>query len=239
MKIIKKSYLEEKPIFNNESVKWIIAFRGFFVVLSLVSIVASLIDGTKNPTWATGNWSADFWGGFAYFTMQTNIFILCWWVAALLWRNNAEKLTAISGKLRGALCLYISVTFLIFSLILERDYIPVTSAAVFTNITLHYILPLAFLVDWFLTEKVKYSWKFLFVWFIYPVSYLIFSIIYSHFTGIYIYYFLEFEIFPLWQAALIILSLMIFFIVVGSAIIFLSRYTRGSNLIISDNFGTQ
>ncbi len=57
---------------------------------------------------------------------------------------------------------------------------------------LHYLVPILFLADWFLTEMHrKTSWKYIFVWLAYPIFYLIFTLVRGYFTGSYIYPFLN------------------------------------------------
>ena len=114
-----------------------------------------------------------------------------WLILAIVWHNKPESLKKISGPLKGAFTLYITTTFIFFAILLAPFYQP-TGFAAFTNIVLHYLTPIAFIVDWILTEtKTKYKWNYLPYWTIYPLSYLLFSFIHGSFTGDYIYPFLN------------------------------------------------
>jgi len=133
----------------------------------------------------------DFIGSLKYYTMQTNLMVAIWFTIAIIWYNNPKSLQKITGKIKGAVMLYITVTFLVFAIVLSPLYHP-TGFAFFSNLVLHYIAPIAFIIDWILTEtEVKYEWNFLLYWFIYPICYLCFATIFGTFTGDYLYPFLD------------------------------------------------
>ncbi|KKK88288.1 hypothetical protein LCGC14_2744670, partial [marine sediment metagenome] len=47
--------------------------------------------------------------------------------------------------------------------------------AAFNNLIVHYIIPIAFIIDWVLTEiKIRYQWSDLWYWIIYPIGYIVF-----------------------------------------------------------------
>jgi hypothetical protein len=118
--------------------------------------------------------------------MQTNIVVTIWFIAAIFLHNKPESIQKISGLLKGALTLYITTTFIFFAILLQSLYHP-TGWAAFTNIILHYLIPIAFIVDWIITEiKKRYKWKYLPYWMIYPLYYLLFSFIHGTFTGDYL-----------------------------------------------------
>ena len=201
----------------------ILPYRGLFALFSVIAITCSLLDGTTNPMWATGDWAFDFFSGFAYFTIQSNILVLCWWIAAIYWRKSPEHLNQIKGKVRGGVCMYISVTFLVFAIVLQPGYTPGTDVAVFTNIALHYVLPLAFIFDWLLTERLSYEWNYLTYWVVYPFIYLFFGLLYGYFTGIALYFFLDYSNFTLGVFLGMIFGLICVFILIGCGIIGIAR----------------
>jgi hypothetical protein len=166
--------------------KTILIYRIIFTSLSWFTIITgwiiSSITSGDPLTWLTG---------FRYYTMQTNLMVTIWFTLAIIWHNNPGALEKIMGPLKGAFTLYISTTFVFFAILLQIFYYP-TGWAAFSNLILHYITPLAFIADWVLTEnKIKYEWKYLPYWTIYPIGYLIFSLIHGTSTGDYIYPFLD------------------------------------------------
>lgn len=132
-----------------------------------------------------------WFNGFKSFTMQTNLIVSIWLTLAIVWHNKPETLEKITGPLKGAFTLYITITFLFFAVFLSFLYTP-TGFAAYTNLIFHYITPIAFIIDWILTEiKIKYRWNYLLYWITYPIGYLVFAFIHGAFTGNYIYYFLD------------------------------------------------
>ena len=134
----------------------------------------------------------EWFNSFRAFTIQTNFMVVIWYTLAILWYNKPESLDKIIGLLKGAFTVYISITFIFFAILLAPFYHP-TGWEVFSNIVFHYIAPIAFIVDWILTEnKSRYKWKYLPYWTcIYPVCYLVFVFIHGALTGSYIYYFFD------------------------------------------------
>jgi len=168
------------------SSKNILIYRIIFTTLSWITILASAIIYTIE------NGSILPWfNGFKSFTMQTNLIVTVWFTLAILWHNKPQSLQKITGSLKGAFTLYISVTFVFFAILLSPFYRP-TGFAAFSNLILHYITPIAFIVDWVLTEtKKRYQWSYLWYWIVYPIGYLVFAFIHGTFTGSYLYYFLD------------------------------------------------
>jgi len=168
------------------SSKTTLAYRIFFAALSLFTIIAS---------WSISSITSGspfIWlNNFKYYTIQTNLMVSVWFILAIVWHNKPGSLKKITGPLKGAFTLYITTTFIFFAILLQPFYRP-TGFAVYSNIILHYITPIAFIVDWVLTEtKLKYKWNYLPYWTIYPLCYLLFSFIHGSFTGDYIYPFLD------------------------------------------------
>lgn len=128
-----------------------------------------------------------------FFTIQSNLFVLVWLSLAVLWRNDIEKMAKISGSIRGAVTLYITITFVVYGIVLAPLSHP-TGIDVFTNLIHHYIVPVLFIIDFLITERKQYNWKFIVPWLVYPHLYLVFSIIIEAVTGTPIYFFLDYTL---------------------------------------------
>ena len=170
----------------NLSNKTILIYRIIFVALSWFTIITGFIINSISSglplVWLLG---------FRYYTMQTNLMVSIWFTLAIVWYNKPESLKRIMGSLKGAFTLYITTTFVFFAILLQMFYRP-TGWAAFSNLILHYITPIAFIVDWVLTEyKIKYEWRYLPYWIIYPICYLVFALIHGTFTSDYLYPFLD------------------------------------------------
>jgi hypothetical protein len=166
--------------------KIITIYRIFFAGLSWFTLIAGAI------IYALTNGSILGWfNSFITFTMQTNLIITLWFTCAIFWYNKPESFEKILRPIKGAFTLYITITFLFFAILLSPFYHP-TGWAAFSNLVLHYITPIAFILDWVLTEtELRYKWNYILYWMIYPLCYLVFAFIYGTVTGNYIYYFLD------------------------------------------------
>ena len=198
--------------------KMILIYRIIFAALSWFTFIGSAINYA-----ITYGSILPWFNAFKSFTYQSNLLISIWLTLAIVWHNKPESLEKITGPLKGAFTMYITITFLIFAILLSPFYQP-TGFAVFSNLILHYIAPIAFIVDWVFTEtKVRYNWNILPYWITYPIGYIIFAVIHGTFTGSYIYFFFDikalgFLVFFIFVSVLIILG-----IALGSLYIFINR----------------
>ena len=158
---------------------------------------------------------------FYYFTIESNIFVMGWLILAIASYNHPVFYHKICGVWHGAITLYITITFIIFATILE-----LSQGLDYSNFVLHYVVPIAFIIDWAITDipTIKYKWKFMAYWLIYPVVYIIGIVIYGSFTNDYPYFFLDIQalgvpMFLAWIGALIG-----FGIFIGGIFIGINRY---------------
>jgi len=196
----------------------ILIYRIILLALTLFTIIAgwsiSAIESGLPFIWLNG---------FKYYTMQTNLMVSVWLILAIVWHNKPESLKKITGPLKGAFTLFITTTFIFFAILLAPFYQP-TGFAAFTNIVLHYFTPIAFIVDWILTEtKTKYKWNYLLYWTIYPLCYLLFAFIHGNFTGDYIYPFLNINLLGIPGYIISVSALVVVGIGLGSMYIAINR----------------
>ncbi|MFX0071174.1 MAG: Pr6Pr family membrane protein [Candidatus Hermodarchaeota archaeon] len=160
---------------------------------------------------------------FSYFTVQSNVFIAIWLTLIIIYRNKDEKPSCLSSIIQGALTLYITVTFLVFAIFLSAIYHPTGWEAVI-NITMHYIIPIAFIIDWLITgTDVQYKWKYILYWLIYPLSYLVYTLIRGFFINFYPYPFLNLNILSLSELIFYIIILVCLTILLSSLYIFVNN----------------
>lgn len=128
---------------------------------------------------------------FRYFTVQTNLFVLIWLLVAIRCWNRERVHPFLQPLVKGAITVYITVTFVIFATLLQGLVDP-QGIHRFINAVTHYILPLAFILDWILYEqKQSYPWRYALIWLVYPLLYLLFSQLHGSATGDYLYPFLD------------------------------------------------
>ena len=163
--------------------------------------------------------STDIGEFVSFYTHQSNLIVLSWLSIAIIFQEKNEDSKIFSGMVRGAVTLYIFVTFLVYATLLEDFYHPGISA--FTNLSLHYLVPILFIVDWIITDsKRKYSWKYPVIWLAYPIFYLLYTVVRGSLTNWYPYSFLDLtkgtEQFIMWcfilAGAFVVLGLLLVFI---------------------------
>jgi hypothetical protein len=159
---------------------------------------------------------------YRYFTMQTNLLVVIWLILAIIWSSNPNRMKKLMGKLKGAITLYITVTFLVFAVVLSPLYHPSGIEGVL-NLMLHYFIPVGFIIDWFISEGDNYQWSFIPYWFCYPIVYLIFALIHGGTTGDYLYPFLNLEVWGFDGLIIRVILLIALFSVLSSVYIFGSR----------------
>ncbi|MBN1328152.1 MAG: Pr6Pr family membrane protein [Candidatus Heimdallarchaeota archaeon] len=163
-------------------------------------------------------------GMYKYYTMQTNLFVAIWFIFSIAFHNKQFYQDKIKGLFKGAVTLYISITFIVFAIALSWTYHP-TGFDAFTNIIIHYIIPIAFIIDWFISEiDIRYKWKYLLFWLIYPLCYLVLSVVHGSITGNYLYYFFDINILEWWKYILFVSTLLLSFLGFGSVLILINIY---------------
>jgi hypothetical protein len=128
---------------------------------------------------------------FSHFTVQSNLLVALW-LSLALWRKKLPGESIVQRPVvRGAVTVYITVTYLIYGLVLASSWMPTNWEHLYSNLN-HYIVPLAFILDWFLFEdKRNYHWVFMPYWMIYPIAYLVYTQVFGTLTGNYMYFFLD------------------------------------------------
>ncbi|MFW9882005.1 MAG: Pr6Pr family membrane protein [Candidatus Thorarchaeota archaeon] len=160
---------------------------------------------------------------FSTFTFQSNLFVASWLTLNVIYYEKKIDLKILHPAVHGAITLYISVTFLIFAILLAPFYIP-TGIYIFTNLMVHYVIPIAMIFEWLITEiERKCEWIYLPYWLIYPIGYLIYSLILGGVFNIYIYPFFDMTKISIAGLIIAIIGLTLFFILLGALYIFLNR----------------
>ncbi|MDP4142860.1 MAG: Pr6Pr family membrane protein [Bacillota bacterium] len=169
-------------------IKFITFYRLLFSVVAWAGIIIMLINNVSGKsghelTMAIENY-------FSYFTTESNIMVALILTLSVLYRN-AEKPVFLKPQIKGAVTLYITITGIIYHVLL-RNVQPPHGIGVYSNLILHYIMPIAFVVDWIIADvRGIYKWKYAMIWLCYPIIYLIFTLIRGSFTLFYPYPFVN------------------------------------------------
>lgn len=135
-------------------------------VLVVLAVSAGFLTGTHQ---------------IAYYTSQSNLFVLGYFGAALYWMIRRRSPAAPAPRLRGAVTLWIVITGLISHFLLENGASPLPGLvagdpwerlANWSLFFLHYVSPAMVLLDWVLFgPRRRVRWRDLWLWLIYPFAY--------------------------------------------------------------------
>jgi hypothetical protein len=155
-------------------------YRGGFGVLTLVALGVQLRTGQQHPPFSAVNF-------FSFFTTLANLFgaLVFLYVAATGARRSR------GGELvRGAAALYLAITFLVYALLLSD--IPLGIVQPWVNNVLHRVMPVAVALDWlFAPPRRRLALGRAWVWLVFPLVYVAYSLIRGAVTGWYPYPFLN------------------------------------------------
>jgi hypothetical protein len=166
--------------------------------------------------------STDLANEFSYYTMQSNLIVLVWLTIAVLFQEKKPDHWFFKALIRGAITVYILVTFLVYAIFLESFYHPGISA--YTNLCVHYLVPILFVLDWFLTEMdQEYSWKYSLLWLVYPIFYVFYTLVRGIIIGWYPYFFLNLDALGAGLFVMWVFILASIFILLGLLFVFLNK----------------
>lgn len=153
-----------------------------FGALGLSAIITQLLYNIQMG-WSAVNF-------FSFFTIQSNILVILLLLTVGI--GNLLGITKSIASLRGALTLYISMTGIIYFLLLAGNETALQTTIPWVNLVLHYFLPIVVIADWIaFPPKTNVAFKHALVWLLYPVAYLLYSFTRGAITGWYPYPFLN------------------------------------------------
>lgn len=206
------------PRLRRVSVAHVAAARGVAAVVAFTGVALLFILDHGGP------------GEFVYFTTQSNLLVgLCFLAGALgPWLSRSGP----PDVVRGAVTLYILVTFLIFHLVLANPASGFSDGAAhlgsIQNILLHTVTPLLALLDWVLirTRRLRRRWAA--AWLAYPLAYLAFALIRGTIVHRYPYPFLDVRSIGYGGVTVVSLGLFVVFWLLGLVVVLLGRDARRS-----------
>lgn len=163
---------------------FLISYKIFFSLLgfsAIVTEIATIIErGRFNPV-----------NFFSYFTIENNILIsVVLLLSALM--LAAHKKSRLLDTLRGLSTAFILVVGIGFAVLLSNVEGLVLTAVPWDNLVLHYIIPVAALIDYLIDRPhYKLVLKQSLVWLLFPIIYLAYSLTRGALTGWYPYPFLD------------------------------------------------
>jgi len=151
-------------------------------LLAAVAVVARLAEASGDADFTVANF-------FSYFTIQSNLIVATVLVAAGSAAATGRPPSERIDLWRGAATLYIATTGVIYSALLAAH---ADNLLAWTNIVLHYVMPLAVVADWALDRP---AWRIPFAralaWAAYPVAFIAYTLVRGALVDWYPYPFID------------------------------------------------
>lgn len=161
-----------------------ILYKLFFAFLGFSAIVTEIATIVERGRFVPANF-------FSFFTIESNILaVIIFTFSALAIAKGKQnyKLT----MFRGAAALYMVTTGIVFAVLLAGIENSILTAVPWDNIVLHYIIPVAAVLDWLLDPpKQRIAFKKALVWIVFPIAYVVYSLVRGSLVGWYPYPFLD------------------------------------------------
>lgn len=187
--------------------KLIFSFLGFGAI---VTEIATLVErGVFNP-----------FNFFSFFTIETNILVAITFLLSAL-AVAAGKKSQTLDILRGLSLVTILIVGIGFALLLSGIEGLVLTAVPWDNLVLHYIIPVAALVDFMIDRpRTRFSFRSSLTWLLFPIVYVSYSLTRGALTGWYPYPFLDPRLSSYGDVAatisgLLVLGVLLIWLVVG------------------------
>ncbi|MGW5981689.1 Pr6Pr family membrane protein [Bacillus mycoides] len=166
------------------SAKMIAIYRLLLSLLAFSALITQFVTRAQVKPFNPVNF-------FSFFTIESNILV----AVILLFSSLGTALFGRSeqfGVLRGAATVYILTTGLIYFLLLRGLEESLQTPIPWVNTVLHYIMPLAMILDWVINPPTKtITWKQATSWLVFPLLYVVYSLIRGPFVDWYPYPFLD------------------------------------------------
>ena len=126
----------------------------------------------------------------SFFTIQSNLIA----AAVLLWlaiRPPAAAHVLRADIIRGAAVLYLAITGIVFALLLSGATNQMSASLLWTNTVLHQLSPILLFLDWLVVPPTSsLTFRRVLWWLVYPIAYLVYTLIRGAFIDWYPYPFL-------------------------------------------------
>lgn len=128
---------------------------------------------------------------FSFFTILTNTLLAVYFTVLLIQPHSRPGKWFAKNTTATALAVYITIVGLVYNAVLRFLWAP-TGWQKLVDEMLHTIIPIYFIVYWFLiVPKGGLKWKSIWAWMIFPLLYLIYSLVRGAVVGWYPYPFLD------------------------------------------------
>ena len=121
------------------------------------------------PSFSPGNF-------FSFFTIQTNILAVA--MLALAAVVPRRERTRLFDAVRGAITLYISITGVVFALLLSGLQEELDTHIAWVDFTVHKLIPIVLVIDWLIDPpRHRFPFRLAFAWLSYPLVWFAYTLI--------------------------------------------------------------
>jgi len=157
--------------------------RLFFAMLTFAAVAWQWIDGLDNPGFSTANF-------FSFFTIQSNL--LAATLLLLLATRWHHRRPSFVPMLRGAAVAYMTTTGIVYALLLSGHTEELGTVIPWVNTVVHQVMPIVMLIDWLIEQpRHRLEVRRCLVWMVYPLAFLVYSLIRGPMVDWYPYPFLD------------------------------------------------
>ena len=153
-----------------------------FATLTLVALIVLVSELLARGTFDLVNF-------LSFFTVQSNVFGIVVMLGSAWLAFVGARPSRTWDLVRGANVLYLTVTLVVFNLLLAGADVGVPLAWVDT--VLHRIFPIVVILDWLLAPPERLYIREALIWLVYPVVWLVYTLARGAATGWYPYPFLD------------------------------------------------
>ena len=160
---------------------------------------------------------------FSYFTILSNILVAVALTAPVVAPNSRLGRWSASEGVRAAVAMYIAVVGVIYHFLLAATWHP-QGWSLLANSLLHYVMPIAFVVDWLaFTPKGRLRWIDPVKWLAPVLLYGGWTLLHGGLSGWWPYWFVDVDRLGLGRVLAHFAGLLIFFLIVGLIIVAIDR----------------
>ena len=128
---------------------------------------------------------------FSYFTILTNLLVAIASTVLLMKNSTAKEKFFSNPSVLAAVTVYIVIVGIIFNILL-RPILKMQFPGELVSDILHVVTPVLFLIFWLkYVPKNSLQWKGVFAWLLYPVLYMIYTLVHGAVTHFYPYPFID------------------------------------------------
>jgi len=167
---------------------------------------------------------------FSYFTVLTNLLIaLSLSLTIVIPASGVGRFFA-KVSVQSSLTAYIIIVSVIYNFAIRSSWSQPAYEFVYNNI-LHVVTPLLFVLRWLIfVPKGTLKWSNSISWLVFPLFYLLYSLIRGKIINWYPYFFIDLRDISYLEAGRNILFVLLAFLIVGSLLVFLNRILKSKGV---------